>query len=72
MYRGYCSWSMGSPIHLALHRFDRVPILQHGDFTLCETSAMPAYNSGEEIEPDFGPSINAHSSGEAQSLDELA
>jgi hypothetical protein len=25
---------MGSPAHLALHPFDRVPILQHGDFTL--------------------------------------
>jgi hypothetical protein len=23
---------------------------------------MPAYNSEREIEPDFGPSINAHSS----------
>ena len=27
---------MGSPKHLALHPFDRVPILQHGDFTLYE------------------------------------
>jgi glutathione S-transferase len=31
---------MGSPVHLALHPFDRVPILQHGDFTLYETSAI--------------------------------
>jgi hypothetical protein len=29
---------MGSATHLALHPFDRVPILQHGDFTLYETA----------------------------------
>jgi glutathione S-transferase len=34
---------MGTPTHLALHPFDRVPILQHGDFTLYETSAIAAY-----------------------------
>jgi glutathione S-transferase len=34
---------MGSPSHLALHPFDRVPILQHGDFTLYETSAIASY-----------------------------
>lgn len=34
---------MGSPKHLALHPFDRVPILQHGDFLLYETSAIVAY-----------------------------
>jgi glutathione S-transferase len=34
---------MGSPKHLALHPFDRVPILQHGDFVLYETSAIVAY-----------------------------
>src|SRR5438105_3810402 len=34
---------MGTPAHLALHPFDRVPILQHGDFTLYETSAISAY-----------------------------
>src|SRR5205823_10892661 len=34
---------MGTPAHLALHPFDRVPILQHGDFTLYETSAIAAY-----------------------------
>ena len=34
---------MGSPKHLALHPFDRVPILQHGDFMLYETSAIVAY-----------------------------
>ncbi len=34
---------MGSAAHLALHPFNRVPILQHGDFTLYETSAIVAY-----------------------------
>jgi glutathione S-transferase len=34
---------MGKPRHLALHPFDRVPILRHGDFTLYETSAIVAY-----------------------------
>jgi glutathione S-transferase len=35
--------NMGSPKHLALHPFDRVPILRHGDFVLYETSAIVAY-----------------------------
>lgn len=34
---------MGSPTHLALHPFDRVPILRHDDFTLYETSAIVVY-----------------------------
>jgi glutathione S-transferase len=34
---------MGKPSHLALHPFNRVPILQHGDFTVYETSAIAAY-----------------------------
>jgi glutathione S-transferase len=34
---------MGSPTHLALHPFDRVPILRHGDFTLYETAAIVGY-----------------------------
>ncbi|HET7019325.1 MAG TPA: glutathione S-transferase family protein [Xanthobacteraceae bacterium] len=34
---------MGSASHLALHPFDRVPILQHGDFTLYEASAIATY-----------------------------
>ena len=28
---------MGKSSHLALHPFNRVPILQHGDFVLCES-----------------------------------
>ena len=40
---------MGSATHLALHPFNRVPILQHGDFTLYETSAIVGYL--EEVFP---------------------
>ncbi len=34
---------MGKPSHLALHPFNRVPILQHDDFTLYETGAIATY-----------------------------
>lgn len=34
---------MGKPSHLALHPFNRVPILRHGEFTVYETSAIVAY-----------------------------
>jgi glutathione S-transferase len=34
---------MGKPAHLALHPFNRVPILRHGEFTVYETSAIAAY-----------------------------
>jgi glutathione S-transferase len=34
---------MGRASHLALHPFNRVPILRHGDLTLYETSAIAAY-----------------------------
>jgi glutathione S-transferase len=34
---------MGKPEHLALHPFNRVPILRHDDFTLYETSAIASY-----------------------------
>ena len=34
---------MGKPEHLALHPFNRVPILRHGDLTIYETSAIAAY-----------------------------
>jgi glutathione S-transferase len=34
---------MNTASHLALHPFERVPILRHGDFTLYETSAIVAY-----------------------------
>ena|SRR5215211_2389494 len=34
---------MGKPDHLALHPFNRVPLLGHGDLTIYETSAIAAY-----------------------------
>jgi glutathione S-transferase len=34
---------MNTPAHLALHLFERVPILRHGDFTLYETAAIVGY-----------------------------
>ena len=34
---------MGKTEHLALHPFNRVPILRHGDFTIYETSAIASY-----------------------------
>jgi len=34
---------MGKPDHLALHPFNRVPIFEHGDLVVYETSAIAAY-----------------------------
>ncbi|MGD9979158.1 MAG: glutathione S-transferase family protein [Hyphomonadaceae bacterium] len=34
---------MGKPKHLALHPFNRVPVLAHGDFQLYETAAIIGY-----------------------------
>jgi glutathione S-transferase len=34
---------MGKAEHLALHPFNRVPILRHGDLTVYETSAIASY-----------------------------
>jgi glutathione S-transferase len=42
---------MGKPEHLALHPFNRVPILRHGDLTVYETSAIVTY-----IDEAFGGS----------------
>jgi glutathione S-transferase len=46
---------MGSPKHLALHPFDRVPILQHGDFVVYETSAIVAYLEEKFPSPTLYP-----------------
>src|SRR5436305_7523385 len=47
---------MGGPSHLALHPFDRVPILRHGDFTVYETAAIVGYVDdafdGQKLTPD--------------------
>jgi len=46
---------MGKPEHLALHPFDRVPILKHGDFTVYETSAIVSYVDEAFAEPRLTP-----------------
>ena len=46
---------MGSPTHLALHPFNRVPVLQHDDFTLYETSAIAAYVDETFEQPALQP-----------------
>ena len=38
---------MGKPSHLALHPFNRVPILRHDDFTVYETSAIVGLSRGD-------------------------
>lgn len=47
---------MGKPSHLALHPFNRVPILRHGDFTLYETSAIVTYLDETFEKPRLQPS----------------
>jgi glutathione S-transferase len=34
---------MNTPAHVALHPFERVPILRHGDFVVYETAAITGY-----------------------------
>ena len=46
---------MGKPSHLALHPFNRVPILQHGDFTVYETSAIVTYLDETFPNPSLQP-----------------
>lgn len=46
---------MGQPSHLALHPFNRVPVLEHGDYRLYETSAIIAYLDDVFVEPRLTP-----------------
>ena len=46
---------MGKPTHLALHPFNRVPVLQHGDFTVYETSAIATYIDETFEKPPLQP-----------------
>ena len=46
---------MGKPSHLALHPFNRVPVLQHGDFTVYETSAIATYVDETFEKPPLQP-----------------
>ena len=43
------------PVHLARHPFGRVPVLQHDDFLLYETSAIAAYVDEVFDEPKLTP-----------------
>jgi glutathione S-transferase len=47
---------MGTPAHLALHPFNRVPILEHDGFRVYETSAIVTYIDeafeGPRLQPD--------------------
>src|SRR5437764_15295972 len=47
---------MNTESHLALHPFERVPILRHGDFTVYETAAIVGYVDdafdGPKLTPD--------------------
>ena len=45
----------GSAVHLALHPFDRVPILRHGGFTLYGTSAIATYVDRRSKAPPLQP-----------------
>ena len=46
---------MGKPSHLALHPFNRVPILRHDDFTVYETSAIVGYLEDAFPKPALQP-----------------
>ena len=46
---------MGKPTHLALHPFNRVPILRHDDFTVYETSAIVGYLEDTFPKPALQP-----------------
>jgi glutathione S-transferase len=51
---------MGSPAHLALHPFDRVPILQHGDFTLLAPSLQPDTARGRAVMNQWISAVNSY------------
>ena len=46
---------MGSPSHLALHPFNRVPILDHAGFRIYETSAIVLYVDEAFVGPALQP-----------------
>jgi len=47
---------MNTPSHIALHPFERVPILRHGDFTVYETNAIVSYVDDVFDGPNLTPS----------------
>ena len=46
---------MNTPTHVALHPFERVPILQHGDFVVYETAAIVGYVDDAFDGPELTP-----------------
>jgi len=46
---------MNTPSHIALHPFERVPILQHGDFVVYETAAIVNYIDDAFDRPKLTP-----------------
>ena len=47
--------ALRSPQHLARHPFGRVPVLEHGDFRVCETQAILRYLDRVLPEPPLSP-----------------
>ena len=60
---------MGKPDHLALHPFNRVPILRHGDLTVYETSAIAAYVDEAFDGPRLTPK-DVHDAGAHEPVDQ--
>ena len=46
---------MNTPSHIALHPFERVPILRHGDFMVYETSSIVSYADDASDAPKLTP-----------------
>src|SRR3954447_24267791 len=55
---------MNTGSHIALHPFERVPILRHGEFTVYETSAIVGYIDdafgGNKLTPGRSTKAGAH------------
>ena len=54
---------MNMDSHIALHPFERVPILRHGEFTVYETSAIVGYIDDalwQQADPDRPTKAGAH------------
>lgn len=47
--------AMARPDGWTVHPFDRVPVLTHGDFTVCETAAIASYVDDAFLGPALAP-----------------